>query len=196
MNTVSLGAEMPPRRPAPAASGGPTAVRSLTTEQFSDLYREEFPALTRFLTHGYLSRPEAEDVAQEAFLVLIPKLAAGAPIRYIHSYLFTIARHLALRHINQNNGEVPLDLAPDTIDYAAMDSVTAVEDQPSVQQALQVLPGAQRDTFELIYLGLSTEEISSILGVSPATVRSNLRHARQILRRAAIRGSTASENSS
>jgi RNA polymerase sigma factor (sigma-70 family) len=189
MNTASLGTELS------AGRGVSAAVRGLTTKQFSDLYREQFPALTKFLTHGYLSRPEAEDVAQEAFLVLIPKLAAGAPIRYIRAYLFTIARHLALRYINQHNGEVPLDLLPDTIDYAAVDSVAAIEDQPSVQQALRILPVAQRDTFELIYLGLSAEEISKVLGVSPATVRSNLRHARQILRKVTVPGSSSSEDS-
>jgi RNA polymerase sigma factor (sigma-70 family) len=47
---------------------------------------------------------------------------------------------------------------------------------------IQTLPPAQRNTMLLAYEGFQATEISEILGVSDATVRSNLRHARKTLR--------------
>lgn len=41
---------------------------------------------------------------------------------------------------------------------------------------------AQRETMSLHYIGLNSAQISTELGVSPETVRSNVRHARQSLR--------------
>lgn len=52
-----------------------------------------------------------------------------------------------------------------------------------LRHSLSTLPRRQRDTFLLVHVdGYTTAEVATILGVRPATVRSNLRHARKRLR--------------
>jgi RNA polymerase sigma factor (sigma-70 family) len=154
----------------------PLNVAELYTEQFSKLKR------TLHARYGYLGSAEIEDLAQEAFYRFIRYLDKGGHIQKEVPYLFTTANHLAMRYVNRKNRELVTDVVPDVTDYAAMADTHAVEGQALVQQRLQNLPRAQRDTLVLIYLDFSPDEISVILGVSPTTVRSNLRHARKVLK--------------
>jgi RNA polymerase sigma factor (sigma-70 family) len=156
---------------------------ALTKEEFSTIYIEQFHKVRRFLlaSHSYLSAAEAEDVAQDAFLVLMQQLEKDADIRYVPSYLFTVASRLAARRAYHTNREILTGEIPDAFNYTAMDSLEA-GDHAFAQQLIEHLPRAQRDTFSLVYAGFTPVEISKMLGVSEATVRSNLRHARKILR--------------
>jgi RNA polymerase sigma factor (sigma-70 family) len=56
------------------------------------------------------------------------------------------------------------------------------EEQRQVLRLLRALPEQQRTVLALYYDGLSYEEIADLLGISPATVRSHLRHARKTLK--------------
>jgi RNA polymerase sigma factor (sigma-70 family) len=55
------------------------------------------------------------------------------------------------------------------------------EEQQHVLHALRALPSEQRIVVALRYDGATCEEIAAVTGKSPATVRSNLRHARRTL---------------
>ncbi len=56
------------------------------------------------------------------------------------------------------------------------------EEQQQVLCLLRQLPAQQRNVAALFYDGMAMEEIAELVGVSPATVRSHLRHARTTLR--------------
>ena len=124
----------------------------------------------------------AEDITQECFLALI-----RAPHRFdetrgnLKTFLFSIARNLALKHYRDHRAEESLDDsdAPESIHPgAAMEIATAVStavaDLPLLQQEALIL-------FE--YEGATLEEIAQIVGADVGTVKSRLHRARERLRR-------------
>ena len=124
----------------------------------------------------------AEDITQECFLALI-----RAPHRFdetrgnLKTFLFSIARNLALKHYRDHRAEESLDDsdAPESIHPgAAMEIATAVStavaDLPLLQQEALIL-------FE--YEGATLEEVAQIVGADVGTVKSRLHRARERLRR-------------
>jgi len=80
------------------------------------------------------------------------------------------------RHPSQTE---PLELSADSADP---DLGIFTDEQQQVLRLLRGLPVGQRTVIALLYDGLSCEEIAELTGKPPATVRSNLRHARAALR--------------
>lgn len=62
------------------------------------------------------------------------------------------------------------------------DGVLSLSGEQLVLHALARLPAVQRSVFALDYDGFTCAEIGEILKLNPATVRSNLRHAKKTLR--------------
>jgi RNA polymerase sigma-70 factor (ECF subfamily) len=56
-----------------------------------------------------------------------------------------------------------------------------IEERHTFLSAIRSLPLRQRMIMAYIYDGFTTNEIAAQLNMSPATVRSNLRHARAVL---------------
>jgi RNA polymerase sigma-70 factor (ECF subfamily) len=124
----------------------------------------------------------AEDVTQECFLAFI-----RAPHRFdeargtLKTYLFSIARNLALKQYRDQRAEEPLDgtEAPDAVDPAG-----AVEISTVVSSAVAGLPLLQQEALILFeYEGATLEEIAQIVGADIGTVKSRLHRARERLRR-------------
>lgn len=130
------------------------------------LYRRHHAASVR-LAHLLLGdRARAEELAQDAFVRLAPKLGdAENPGGYLRTVLVNLCRDeqrrrsLAMRHAPAP----PADAAPP--DLPATTS--------AVWLALQDLPLRQREALSLrFYADLPTDEIARLLDARPATVRS------------------------
>jgi len=173
--------------PSPASRGWPVPSDLIGPEQFADLYADQFPALVRFLHALGQDTAEAQDIAQEAFMVLLRNLERGYLMESTGPYLFGIARNVALRRIRERNREIPIELIG--IDYRFVrDTADEVIDGDDALRMIRTLPPAQRNVMLLAYDGFRPSEISEIIGVSVATVRSNLRHARIALKQELLRG--------
>ena len=118
----------------------------------------------------------AEDIAQECFLALMK-----APARFddsrasLKTYLFAIARNLALKQFRDNRPEEELDdsncSAPVNADR--VDIARAVADLPPLQQEALLL-------FQ--YEGFTLYEIAAITGTDAGAVKSRLHRARERLK--------------
>ncbi|XVV06718.1 RNA polymerase sigma factor [Actinosynnema sp. CA-248983] len=202
--------------PAPAPSPGPggrpsdsVLVERVTAGDrgaFGELYdRYARPAYS--LARRVCVDPElAEDVVQEAFLVLWRKPAGYDSARgSFGTWLMTVVHHRAVdavrREDTRRRRTVPLtdEVSEHTVppsegaDHAALIGVVGAE----VRAALQRLPEDQRQVIALAYLGGYTQiEVAALTGIPLGTVKSRTFAAIRRLRtslRSAWTGETGGE---
>ena len=121
----------------------------------------------------------AEDITQECFLALL-----RAPERFdaqrgtMRTYLFSIARNLALKQYRDHRVELQAEVE------STVDPGRAMEVGPAVAKAVAALPLLQQEALILFeYEGVTLEEIAGIVGTDVGTVKSRLHRARNGLRR-------------
>ena len=172
-----------PGPPSPASRGRPARGSQTEPGRFDVFYRAEYLRVVRYIVATEnLNLADAEDVAQEAFLAMMSAFERGL-IEHAESYLFVTARRIAARRIYERNQTI---LTEDIGEWRStgfeQDTAGELTDREAVLQMIRTLPPTQRTIMTLIYEGLNPAEISEMLKIRPATVRSNLRHARQALR--------------
>jgi RNA polymerase sigma factor (sigma-70 family) len=168
-----------------AANGEPNATRTLIHAVGPHLLRTIRAVLGR-------SHMAVEDVAQETvveFLGALPRFRGEATV--VH-FACRIAVKCAMRHRRRASA---LKRTSPTGLHDDADVVSSEEPDPELRTAsnrssmavlelLFTLPQPQADAFALhAVLGYTTVEIAKSLDISPETVRSRLRLARQALRR-------------
>jgi RNA polymerase sigma-70 factor (ECF subfamily) len=149
--------------------------------------------LFRFLGGFGLEQAAAEELAQETFLRAFRGLDGyDAGKASFSSWLFTIAKHLALNETASSRRRAPhgevgeLDLqnaAP-----LPPEALQAEEDRSRVRAALHELPDALRSTMALAYLReLSLDEVAQIERCSVGTIKSRIFRGKQQLRAALLK---------
>jgi RNA polymerase sigma-70 factor (ECF subfamily) len=123
----------------------------------------------------------AEDITQECFLTLIRVSERFDASRgSLRTFLFAIARNLALKHYRAQDAD-PVDLEAQTL---ATDPRPALDVAGAVERAVSALPVLQREALVLFqYEGATLDEIAQIVGADTGTVKSRLHRARERLRR-------------
>jgi len=165
-------------------------IRNGDEEAFAALYRQRQAAIYRFALHMSGSKPAAEDVVQEVFLVLLRDECGFDPERgTLSGYLFGIARKLVLRHVERGRSDVALE---SELDEAALPEL-AVNDDPlaelteregiaALRRAVQALPRRYREVVILCDLEeVDYADAAVALGCPIGTVRSRLHRARGLL---------------
>lgn len=146
-------------------------------EALYDQYsRRAFGLAYRILGDG----PSAEDVVQEAFLILWRQADRLDPARgKVSSFLMTVVHHKAIDLLRGRRGETRRDsldlpaLAQDEADM--LEGVAESQVRDAVSNALQSLPEEQRQPIELAYFkGLTHVQIAESLAVPLGTVKSRL----------------------
>jgi RNA polymerase sigma-70 factor (ECF subfamily) len=159
-----------------AATGDPVA--------FDGIVRRHQHQLQRFATRmlgGDSAR--GADVAVGAFLRLWEKRTTFHAHGQSGAWLLKTAYHLCLDILACDRSKVDLDTewpSPERIDSCVEKSALA----QAIRDAVMELPMSHRAVIVLsVYEGLSYEEISQALDVSPGTVGSRKNHALTVLRR-------------
>lgn len=137
--------------------------------------------LKAYLRGSFPSIPDVEDVVQESYL-RVWKLCAVQPIRSAKSFLFTVARHLALKVVRKN-GNAPFVPVSDLGELGAVDaersavaSAVAQEKIDLLADAVMALPPRCREIVILHKLqGLPQREVAARLGLSERTVEGQIR---------------------
>lgn len=151
--------------------------------------------------YGYLARllpteaGAADDLFQETWLRVARGRAAYRPRAAFRTWLFTIARHLAIDHLRRHRPVLASELLGvdaeagdcdvDPLERIADDPSTQPDAQASARQqaqrlrdALAALPAVQREAILLREHGEhSLDEIARITGVNVETAKSRLRYA-------------------
>jgi RNA polymerase sigma-70 factor (ECF subfamily) len=138
------------------------------------LYRELRRPLLRYLVCLGLSRDEAQDVVQDAFLSLHKHLVSGGPRDNIRSWLFRVAHNRARNHQHSYDRRFgsQLDLDADSISHAATPEELVLEKEKfrRLGKALCLLTISERECLLLRAGGLRYREIGEVLGISTSTV--------------------------
>jgi RNA polymerase sigma-70 factor (ECF subfamily) len=150
----------------------------MTPQQAFDQYHQHVYGFAYRLTRR---ADVAEDLTQECFLALVRAPQRFDPARgSMKTYLFGIARNLALKHYRDHSTEESLDEDA----FASPDSRTAIEVGAAVEAAIAALPPLQQEALILFeYSGLTLEETACVVQAEVGTVKARLHRARANLRR-------------
>jgi RNA polymerase sigma factor (sigma-70 family) len=145
-------------------------------DDFTFFYREAYPGAVRLawlLTHDHAA---AEDVVQDAFVRLRPRLGGiEHPTAYLRTAIVNGCRDRA-----RSAGRADAGLRR----MRVVTPVSAIDKPSELLDAVGSLPYKQRAVLVLRYWAdLREEEIAKIVGVRPATVRSITSRALDRLRR-------------
>ena len=138
------------------------------------LYRELRKPLLRYLVCLGLSSDEAQDVVQDAFLILHRHLASGGSQENIRGWLFRVAHNQARNRQNRydRNFAAPGDSEMEAfLDEATPErAVLEKEKFRQLGKAIRLLSASERECLLLRASGLRYREISEVLGIATSTV--------------------------
>jgi RNA polymerase sigma-70 factor, ECF subfamily len=149
---------------------------------FERLFSENYAFVWRSLVHLGLAPANADDAAQEVFLVVHRRLSEYDPNRSLKSWLFGIARRAALaRERGQRRALARDEQASAPVEASSPEAeLEARQTAAWVKACLDRMPEDQREVFVLAEIEeLTAPEISDALGVKLNTVYSRLRLARE-----------------
>ena len=164
-------------------------------DAFRALYRQLSGAIYRFALHMSGNEGLAEEVTQEAFLVLVRDPGRYDPSRApLKTFLYGVARNHTLRAMEKENRFTPFaepaedsssePAGPEIADPAddASDDLLRREQIARVRRAVLALPPVYREAVVLCDLQeMSYEVAAQTLGCAPGTLRSRLHRGREML---------------
>jgi RNA polymerase sigma-70 factor, ECF subfamily len=138
------------------------------------LYRELRKPLLRYLVCLGLSSDEAQDVVQDAFLILHRHLAAGGSQENIRGWLFRVAHNQARNRQNRydRNFGAATDAEIGAISHEATPERAVLEKEKFrlLGKAIRLLSASERECLLLRASGLRYREIGEVLGMATSTV--------------------------
>ena len=163
------------------------ATRGATADEaLANIYREHFDFVWRSLRGLGIGESEAEDLAQDVFLVVRRRLPDFDTSRPLRPWLFGILRRVASdRRRSASRSERRLRLLPAAAAHGTPHPTpeqTAADAQAAsfVERFLDTLDESRRMIFVLSEVeGMSGTEIAEALGINRNTVYTRLRAARQ-----------------
>lgn len=169
------------------------------TRAFDSLVRRHCPAVINFIYRFMPDGHDAEDVAQEVFLLAFRGLPHFDPARgRFNSWLFRIAANTSINELKRRERMNVRDSIAAQLqeegNRSAWNPETELGTIPLLRDALQSLPDAERQIVLLSYYHeLSYREISETLGIPLGTVKSRMHSAVARLRQLLIPKCTKEE---
>lgn len=160
-------------------------VKNSDQQAFQILYNYYFSKVYAFLNSLNLST-YADDVVQETFVILWSKREDLDEEKSFESYLFTIAKNLALKSLRK---QIVYQLEEDTEVLEHKSSLVENDAFPddvekTYVKILSKLPERAKVVFELKRMyGWSTDQIAEHLGIAPKTVENHMNRALTILKK-------------
>ncbi|MDO6738748.1 RNA polymerase sigma factor [Wenyingzhuangia sp. 2_MG-2023] len=160
-------------------------VKNSDQQAFQILYNYYFSKVYAFLNSLNLST-YADDVVQETFVILWSKREDLDEEKSFESYLFTIAKNLALKSLRK---QIVYQLEEDTEVLEHKSSLVENDAFPddvekTYVKILSKLPERAKVVFELKRMyGWSTDQIAEHLDIAPKTVENHMNRALTILKK-------------
>ena len=153
-----------------------------------EILQEHWRSVVAYAAAIVLSREAAEDIAQETFLRLWRNRSKWEPSAPLRTYVFRVARNLALnekeRGAVRGRASLEVDLAW-TRPATPLEELEQKELRIAVESAVAALPPRRREVFVLARVhGLSYQDIATVMGTSAQTVANQMSSALTDLRNA------------
>ena len=156
---------------------------------FLELYDRYRDPIFRFAYRLLGSIEIAEDITHDCFLSLIRRPEGYRPERAaLRTYLYAIARNLALKHFRNTGRETGLEEMSEEPEvparHAPLRRLLDEELAAKVREAVFGLPELQREALILYeYEGLSLNEIAAVVEADTGAIKARLYRARERLKR-------------
>jgi RNA polymerase sigma factor (sigma-70 family) len=144
-----------------------------------ELYRSNKRPITAFITRNNGSADDAEDLLQEALIVVWERIRTGKfeLAAKLDTFVYATVKNMWRRRLARKRREVPGEIDPDTLPTSspsALDDLIESEQAEIVRDALETLGEPCRTILMLFYWEeLSMEEIAARLGfANPETAKS------------------------
>lgn len=148
----------------------------------NELYAQHFSELARFCTMLYRNAEKGADLAQETFLRALEhsEQLVNSTMQEQRSWLYRTAKNLFLDEARRN----ARFLKRQELLYEGEGTEEAGYAQTEANLLLLRLPPEMQTLFRLRYLeGYSAKELGEMFHMPPATVRTKLSRAKQLLRK-------------
>ena len=172
---------------ADAGTGGDAGARANAETEAERIERETVEIMDQLgnailrLAYSYLHNMEdAEDILQETLIKFVTAKPVFENEKHRKAWLLTVAANLAKNRIEYNRVRSSEELNEEIAGAAPEEEE---DDLSYVWEAVKKLPDNQREVIHLFYQeGYKTAEIADILGRKEATIRSDLKRARDKLK--------------
>lgn len=165
-----------------AGTGVPaqSACAPISPDDIAALFERHVNTVYR-LCYSYLgSHQDAEDATQSVFMKLIEKPRIFNDVGHEKAWLIVAASNLC-KDILKSAARTRTTALPD--DASRIPDEQASAEPSAVLQAVLGLPSRYKDCVYMHYYeGYKTDEIATVLGKPPSTVRNDLRDARNLLK--------------
>ena len=161
------------------------AAQEGSPDAFDELVRRHRSSIVRFAGRLTRSADQAEDVAQETFIRAFRNLASYRPTGSIVSWLFAIARNVALDELRRLERHERKISQVQMIPVESPEEHAVLSDQADrLWETIRTLAPRTATTLRLHYRdGLRYGEIAEALHVPLGTVKTDIWRARRALRR-------------
>jgi RNA polymerase sigma-70 factor (ECF subfamily) len=155
-------------------------------QAFQELYVCYHRRLARFLTRLTRGYPIAEEIINDTMYVVWRKAAGFRGQSQVSTWIMGIAYRRALKALKRESAAALVPYMPGDEDAQAADPTRQADElREWIGHALDQLPAEQRMVIEFTYyLGLSCQEIATIMECPVNTVKTRMFHARRKLRTA------------
>jgi RNA polymerase sigma-70 factor (ECF subfamily) len=162
-------------------------LRAGEDEAFDGLVRELWTPAVRFVLRATKDVDAAEDVVQDAFVLLYEHREDLDPTRSVRAYLYQTIRNRMVDRVRR----AAVRSQPFRLDLPRPSAVTPLrglegrEIREAVERAIETLPDRAREAFDLAYLqDLTYREVAEVMGISIKTVGHHISAALAQLRQA------------
>jgi RNA polymerase sigma-70 factor (ECF subfamily) len=157
-----------------------------TEKDFEEIYRAELPRVYNYFRYRVGDGPLAEDLTSETFeKVWRSRHRYKRDLGAFSTWLFTIARRVAIDHYRKQRDEISIDDIPHLADEETMEDLA--EQRAEFAHLLSLLVRLDERDRELVTLkygaGLTNRKIASITGLSESNVGVILHRAVSTLRK-------------
>lgn len=139
---------------------------------FEALFRQFYPSMC-VVARKYVEQKEvAEDIAQEAFIRLWEKRGEYESIPDLRTFLYVAVRNLCFNYLRDKKKTVDCHTI-DLIDWniSFQEQLIQEETYRLISKAINALPFQTARIMRLVLEGRQNKEISELLGISVATVK-------------------------
>jgi RNA polymerase sigma-70 factor (ECF subfamily) len=165
-----------------------------TGKDFSTLYKKYYPKLIYYTSKMCSDPQKAEDISTDSFLTAFEKIDKyDVEKAQFSTWLFTIAKNLALQSIKNDKRSISLDVEYDDEGTTMKDFITEeegdtmlhdVQDKKAeiMKKHIDMLKEPYKSVIEMREIKrMSYKDISDTLGKNLSTIKSQIRNGRAIL---------------
>ncbi len=161
-------------------------IKSGDEEAFRAFFNRYSDSLYRYLMSKKVPTQVAQDLLQQAFVMIWEKREQIDPDKSLRAYLFRIGYTRALNHFRDTSKfSYEADLTRESGVVGQSDRRDRALIRDTFEKAVRDLPERRRAVFELCFLhDLTYKEAAQALDIAPKTVENQMGHALKSLRKA------------